>query len=438
MNFKVVIWGLGTNGHNLIDILGEKHIVAIIESDPYKLEMKYYKNIPIICFEQYLEEYMNTYIIVTPLHYKGIEQQLKNSNVKHYFIQAKCQARYLLIRSVIKESFIEEFEIDVNKHYILLGANLFSICLYNYMRKNNVSIEIRGNNETEKMHISNLCDMTGKMKDNAVHIYICDEEDAIKRENYLSYQQLNDFAYKKIEENIKQLKNCHKGERIFIIGNGPSLRYEDLELLQQQNEITMGVNGIFYILDKVTWRPSYYVAMDYEVIKIYEEYCLPRNFLTESIKIFSDNCLIFQENNYQEGYYYFKQEQLLNEIKFSSNCEKGVYTAGTVIYSCLQLAIYMGFEEIYLLGCDFSYSNNKEVNYHCYKEGYSIYKKELITEQKLKFTNADLMVFPYEKAKKGNEKAKEYAKKNGIKIKNATRGGKLEVFERVNFDDIFK
>jgi len=35
------------------------------------------------------------------------------------------------------------------------------------------------------------------------------------------------------------------------------------------------------------------------------------------------------------------------------------------------------------------------------------------------------------------EKAKEYADGHGIKIYNATRGGKLEVFERVNFDDLF-
>ncbi len=32
--------------------------------------------------------------------------------------------------------------------------------------------------------------------------------------------------------------------------------------------------------------------------------------------------------------------------------------------------------------------------------------------------------------------AKNYADSHGIKILNATRGGKLEVFERVNFDEI--
>ena len=33
--------------------------------------------------------------------------------------------------------------------------------------------------------------------------------------------------------------------------------------------------------------------------------------------------------------------------------------------------------------------------------------------------------------------AKEYAERHEIKIYNATRGGKLEVFERVDFDSLF-
>lgn len=31
--FKVVIWGLGTNGKNLIDVLGTQNVIAIIDSN---------------------------------------------------------------------------------------------------------------------------------------------------------------------------------------------------------------------------------------------------------------------------------------------------------------------------------------------------------------------------------------------------------------------
>ena len=51
--FKVVIWGLGTNGKNLIDVLGEEKILAIIEGNQEKIKTGFYKNIPIIDFENY-------------------------------------------------------------------------------------------------------------------------------------------------------------------------------------------------------------------------------------------------------------------------------------------------------------------------------------------------------------------------------------------------
>ena len=41
--FKVVIWGLGTNGKNLIDVLGEEKILAIIEGNQEKIKTGFYK-----------------------------------------------------------------------------------------------------------------------------------------------------------------------------------------------------------------------------------------------------------------------------------------------------------------------------------------------------------------------------------------------------------
>ena len=50
----------------------------------------------------------------------------------------------------------------------------------------------------------------------------------------------------------------------------------------------------------------------------------------------------------------------------------------------------------------------------------------------------EAVVFPYDFATMAFEEAKKYSDKHSIKILNATRGGKLEVFERVNFDSLFK
>ena len=89
-------------------------------------------------------------------------------------------------------------------------------------------------------------------------------------------------------------------------------------------------------------------------------------------------------------------------------------------YAAIQLAAYMGFAEIYLLGVDFTYCGSSQKTYaHFYKE------------EKLISVGADKHVLLAYKA------AKKYADENNILIYNATRGGKLEVFQRVNFDDLF-
>jgi len=85
----------------------------------------------------------------------------------------------------------------------------------------------------------------------------------------------------------------------------------------------------------------------------------------------------------------------------------------------LQLAAYMGFTEIYLLGTDCQqYDDDEKMHF---TSDYSVVKSIL---------NLNKIISAY-------EVAKEYAEAHGIKIYNATRGGSLEVFQRVDFDSLF-
>ena len=89
----------------------------------------------------------------------------------------------------------------------------------------------------------------------------------------------------------------------------------------------------------------------------------------------------------------------------------------------MQLAAYMGVKEIYLLGVDFTYGGQeKNVEYtHFYGTD--------------KSGNASIGYVKH--VALAYQSAKEYADSHGIKIYNATRGGKLEIFERVDFDSLF-
>lgn len=228
---------------------------------------------------------------------------------------------------------------------------------------------------------------------------------------------------------LKSFKDKYNGERCFIIGNGPSLTVEDLNKLK--NEKTFGFNRIYYLFDKTDWRPSFYFTEDLKIIE---------NSLDEINKlmlpyIFCPDIVKFDYNMKIKNAIYFKQivNKFENSIpEFSNDFSKESYWGGTVSYTAMQMAVYMGFKEIYLIGVDHNFSMYEDENgniiidntvkdYFC--DNYNEDK------EKLEIPNLDDSTKAYIAARK-------YCDKHNIKIYNATRGGKLEVFERVNFDEI--
>lgn len=238
------------------------------------------------------------------------------------------------------------------------------------------------------------------------------------------------YSFSKDAKIIKSLKNKYNGERCFIVGNGPSLNVEDLEKLK--NEKTFAANRIYHIFDKTEWRPTFYCSEDLKIIK---------NSINEINKLdikfkFLPLILNIDYNIDINGATYFNLKYNKNKNtlpKFSQDILKYVGCGSTVTYTAIQIAAYMGFKEIYLIGIDHTFSVSKNNNgdiiidnsvkdYFC--EEYNSDK------DKLDIPNTENSTLAYISAKK-------YADKHNIKIFNATRGGKLEVFERVDFDNIF-
>lgn len=223
---------------------------------------------------------------------------------------------------------------------------------------------------------------------------------------------------------FKKLKNIYDGKRCFIIGNGPSLKIEDLEKLK--GEICFGTHQIFKIFKKTDWRPTYYCAQDFKLIKEsfkqINKLKINKKFIAVvpawRYKLISNATYIklFLEDFYP------------SLPKFSTDISKGIYEGYTVTYMCIQIAVYMGFKEIYLLGMDNNYSVTMLPNGEIQKN--ENIKDHFSLDDKI--TNIPQIY----KSSLAYKKAKEYADKNGIMIYNATRGGALEVFKRVNFDDI--
>lgn len=219
-------------------------------------------------------------------------------------------------------------------------------------------------------------------------------------------------------EKIKMFKNKHLGQRCFIVATGPSLKLEDLEKIK--GEITFSMNSIVLSFKDTTWRPTYYGIQDSRAFEALKEEILsahmPFVFCGQSTKSLSpklsgDPVISYPLNLLDHG-----GARLKHYTKFSDDAFSVVYDGFTITYSLLQIAVYLGFKEIYLMGVDCSYKE-KEKNY----------LKEYIPPTD--FSAGFLMERSY-------RIAKAYADKKGIKIYNASRGGSLEVFERVNLDQL--
>ena len=245
------------------------------------------------------------------------------------------------------------------------------------------------------------------------------------KKNHEQYLRTPDHFY------LQTLKGIHEGKRCFIIGNGPSLRASDLDMLK--GEYTFAANRIFKIFDQTDWRPDYYLSVDDKFLKEAERelfsYDLGHMFLR------SAKCTIHGPINRITKIY---EEQLTLKIDEFSYNDTSLYIsedvsnhfcdARTVTVNSIQLAIYMGFKEIYLLGVDHNYSSTYDAagkvhvdstvqNYFDGKQ-YSGYPSAHLTHQ-----------FAY-------TIAREYCDTHVITIRNATRGGKLEVFERIELDKL--
>jgi len=219
-------------------------------------------------------------------------------------------------------------------------------------------------------------------------------------------------------EKLRYLKNKHLGERCFIIATGPSLKIEDLEKLS--NEVTFSMNSICLAFEETSWRPTYYGIQDIGNFNVFEE---DINNLNAECKFIGEPILKYK--NISNSYYVYPMNMLNHywwhkkyNTKFSNNAFAVIYDGYTITYSLIQIAVYMGFKEIYLLGADCNYStdmNHHFKNYNYFDPSFSVAGDKMIQAFKV---------------------AKSYADLNDIKIFNATRGGKLEVFERVNLDDV--
>lgn len=236
---------------------------------------------------------------------------------------------------------------------------------------------------------------------------------------------------------LRALREKYKGtKRCFVIGNGPSLNRTDLECLR--NEVTFAVNGFFLKARELKWDPTFYVVEDHLVAEDRREWINAYIGPTKLFPGYLRYCIdagpdtIFFNHRPRKSY--------PNGFDFSVAADAITYAGCTVTFTALQLAHYMGFEEIYLIGVDADYELPKDVEQ---SEAYGVGVLDMKSDDPNHFDpdyfgkgfrwhdpQVHKMVEAYQEARKVVDGTQQ-------RIYNATVGGKLEVFERRAFSDLF-
>ena len=234
---------------------------------------------------------------------------------------------------------------------------------------------------------------------------------------------------------LGDFKNRYVGHRAFFIGNGPSIKDTPLELLK--DEYCFGTNRVIQLYERTDWRPTHYIAVT-------GENCKRKDWHDDMLKAIDTGIPCFLADWYfrkvSTPWYYppkkdnviyisakrFSQEDGHRVVGWSTDIEDHVVQTRTVSVSFLQLAYWMGFNPLYLVGCDLGYTpferGVKDPN-HWLKD----YDKERDLEDCIR-ENANMLY--------AHTGMAQLAKIVGAEVYNATIGGELEAYPRVDIYEV--
>jgi hypothetical protein len=259
--------------------------------------------------------------------------------------------------------------------------------------------------------------------------------------NSLDFAILRDSLmreYGSVLQRNEIFRDLHAGRRCFVIGNGPSLKEQDLSPLK--GELTFVTNSFYrHPVVGEAWQPSYYFLSDpcyfddsadlsefaqmtsrIESAPFFVPY-FARDFLAKTSALPSQRTFLVAAQGGLEEELWRKKPDLTALMP----------GAQTVVQLAIMTAMFMGCSKIYLLGLDHDWLSHGG-------EHINFYSEQAIDSQ----PDGNLNGWQYKPLMESvltmweiYEKLEQLARADGITIFNATRGGFLDVFERANYED---
>jgi len=242
----------------------------------------------------------------------------------------------------------------------------------------------------------------------------------------------NEFMKKNIE-----LYNIHNNERVFILGNGPSIKQQNLKLLK--DEIVFAVNSGYKHIDYEYIQPKYHVIVDPKLaIGIWDISILDEILLKNPKVIFLLNSKWYRLDKFQP---YIKDQRfkiywLNTSLFFTSYYKKreinlvNITYGGAVLGKSIFSAVYTGAKNIYLLGVEstgFCSEVLKEET-HFYGVNKENKNKDIVVIYKDFYFNYIYLKNLYHFS--------QYAKDKNYSVINCSVGGILNMFDRQKYEEV--
>lgn len=213
---------------------------------------------------------------------------------------------------------------------------------------------------------------------------------------------------------VANLYNAHKGQSVIIVCNGPSLNGVSKQMLAEN--ITIGMNKIFM------WPfvPNYFVCVNPLVLQQSWGRILDLN----TIRFVSENTpdMVRQSDSLMVLHSH-------SAPVFSYEPSRYIYEGHTVTFVALQLAFFMGFTKVGLVGLDHRYKFEGQPNEKLLMKGNdpNHFSPNYFKDHEWHAPDLPRAEFAYMLAKQAFEA-------DGRKILNLTEGSALEVFRKVKIN----
>lgn len=225
----------------------------------------------------------------------------------------------------------------------------------------------------------------------------------------------------KLSKKNIELKMYKKSDVCYICGNGPSLKKVNLDELEGD---TIVMNDHWRVASEFKMKPTFYMINDgaYALPELHDRLkgvveCFPDIPHLMAVNIGAAIDKRFADN--QTNIYYYNPIGRTFKSSYNIDFTKCTYYSWNIVSAAIQLAIFLEYKEIKLLGCDYSLFASRYLSHMYDKEGQKVKCPFKLRDMLYKYTFTTHI--HYELAK--------YAAAKGISIINMTSETLLDAYE---------